>query len=105
MSNYKEYFLSKGIVIIFLFFRFPLLISCSQKFTATPINYDFKSKYDLPDYSDLNYWAASPFKSDPSDEVPKDLKNSEKDSLADVFFIYPTSYTDLKMPDGWNAHY
>ncbi len=103
MSNYKEYFLSKGIVIIFLFIPVSTLISCSQKFYGTPINYDFKSKYDLPEYNDLNYWAASPFKSDPSDEVPKDLSGSEKDSLADVFFIYPTSYTDLKMPDGWNA--
>ncbi len=68
-----------------------------------PVNYDFKSKNDMPDFSDLDYWAASPFKQDPSDEVPKDLNDSEKDSLADVFFIYPTSYTDLKMPDGWNA--
>ncbi|MEO6707554.1 MAG: DUF3089 domain-containing protein [Ginsengibacter sp.] len=26
-----------------------------------------------------------------------------KDSLADVFFIYPTTYTDRRMPMGWNA--
>jgi len=103
MSNYKEYFLSRAIVIIFLFFGCASLISCTQKMYAQPINYDFKSKNDMPDFSDLDYWAASPFKIDPSDKVPKDLNDSEKDSLADVFFIYPTSYTNLKMPDGWNA--
>jgi len=102
MSNYKEYFFPKGIAIIFLFFAYACVISCSHKMYAQPVNYDFKSKDDLPDFSDLDYWAASPFKEDPSDAVPKDL-NPEKDSLADVFFIYPTSYTDLKMPDGWNA--
>ena len=104
MSNYKEYFLSKGIVIIFLFYGLQALNSCSPKIYSQPVNYGFKSKNDLPDYSDLDYWAASPFKSNPSDDVPKDLKNSLQDSLADVFFIYPTSYTDMKMPDGWNAN-
>jgi len=102
MSNYKEYFLPKGIGIIFLFFAYSSVVSCTQKIYIQPVNYDFKSKNDMPDFADLDYWAASPFKEDPSDEVPKDL-NPEKDTLADVFFIYPTSYTDLKMPDGWNA--
>ena len=32
-----------------------------------------------------------------------DLKNESKDSLADVFFIHPTTYTDKKMDMGWNA--
>jgi len=103
MSNYKEYSLYKGIVIIFLFYSLQALNSCSPKIYSLPVNYDFKSKNDLPDYGNLDYWAASPFKSNPSDDVPKDLKNSLQDSLADVFFIYPTSYTDMKMPDGWNA--
>lgn len=104
MSNYKEYFFPKGIVIIFLFSAFPVLLSCSQKMYTQALNYDFKSKNGLPDYSNLNYWAASPFKEDPSDEVPKSLSGSAKDSVADVFFIYPTSYTDSGMPDGWNAN-
>src|SRR5690242_13638037 len=102
MSNYKEYFLSKGIAIIFLFFVYASNTSCTQKIYSLPANYDFKSKDGAPDFSDQDYWAASPFKEDPSDEVPAEL-NNEKDTLADVFFIYPTSYTDLKMPDGWNA--
>lgn len=103
MSIYKQNFLSKNIVFLFLLFPFWVLNSCSHKISGQSISYSFKSKNHLPDYSDLNYWAASPFKYDPSDNVPKDLKDQQKDSLADVFFIYPTSYTDRKMPDGWNA--
>lgn len=104
MSIFKQYFFSKGINFLFFFFSFCLSDSCSYKISGQPINYNFKNENPLPDYSDLDYWAASPFKYDPSDNVPKGLKDHSKDSLADVFFIYPTSYTDRKMPDGWNAN-
>ena len=103
MSNYKEYFSSKGIIFIFLVSSFGLMISCSHKISGQKINYQFQSKDHQPDYGDLNYWAASPFKYDPSDNVPKGLNDNTKDTLADVFFIYPTTYTDTKMPMGWNA--
>jgi hypothetical protein len=102
MSIYKQNFFSKGICFLFLFCPF-LINSCSSNISGQIKQYSFKNKNHLPDYSDLDYWAASPFKYDPSDNVPKDLRNEVKDSLADVFFIYPTSYTDSKMPDGWNA--
>lgn len=102
MSIYKQNFFSKGICFLFLFFPF-LINSCSLNISGQIKKYSFKNKNHLPDYSNLDYWAASPFKYDPSDNVPKDLRNQVKDSLADVFFIYPTSYTDSKMPDGWNA--
>ena len=62
MSNYKEYFLPKGIGIIFLFFAYASVVSCTQKIYIQPVNYDFKSKNDMPDFADLDYWAASPFK-------------------------------------------
>jgi len=103
MSNYKEYFFSKGIIFILLLYCFGVMISCSHRISGQAINYHFESETHQPDYSDLNYWAASPFKQDPSDHVSKDLKARSKDSLADVFFIYPTTYTDRKMPMGWNA--
>ena len=102
MSNFKQYFFSKDIIFILSVICFTTEISCSSKISGQAINYDFKSQDHLPDYSNLNYWAASPFKFDPSDKVPKEL-DSTKDSLADVFFIYPTTYTDPKMPMGWNA--
>lgn len=103
MLNYKRYFSYNGLVIVFFFFSFGMLMSCSHKIYTRSINYNFKSKDGRPDYSNLNYWAANPFKPNPSDNVPRDLANEVKDSLADVFFIYPTTYTDMKLPMGWNA--
>ncbi|PZP47829.1 MAG: DUF3089 domain-containing protein [Pseudopedobacter saltans] len=48
-----------------------------------------------PDYSNLYYWAASPFKKDPSDSVPSFLKDEVRTEEADVFFIHPTSYKSI----------
>jgi hypothetical protein len=103
MSNYKEYSFYKGIIFILSLFSLGWMISCSPKISGKKVNYHFESNGHRPDYSELNDWAASPFKIDPSDNVPKDFKDKIKDSLADVFFIYPTTYTDTQMPDGWNA--
>lgn len=103
MSIYKQKFLSEGIILILLFFPFVLITSCSHKISGQPVNYQFKNKTSVPDYSNLDYWAASPYKYNPSDNVPRGLKDHQKDSLADVFFIYPTSYTNMQKPDGWNA--
>ncbi|RYD78543.1 MAG: DUF3089 domain-containing protein, partial [Sphingobacteriales bacterium] len=51
----------------------------------------------LPDYSNFNDWAAHPWKWDPSDSIPKPLRNSMyRDSVVDVFFIHPTTLTDKK---------
>ncbi|MDQ2863935.1 MAG: DUF3089 domain-containing protein [Bacteroidota bacterium] len=99
MTNYKRNisFRFLSALILFLFFN---ISSCSTRNYISSITYDFKRDSSRPDYSNLNYWAASPFKYDPSDNVPLDLKDKSKDSLADVFFIYPTTYTDAKMPMG-----
>lgn len=78
-------------------------ISCSKKHFATQANYQFKSVNGNPDYNDLNYWAAHPWKKNSSDTIPPSLINIKRDSLADVFFIYPTTYIDVTMPMGWNA--
>ena len=79
------------------------LSSCSTQKYISSVSYDFKSDSGKPDYSNLNYWAACPNKYDPPDNVPSSLKEEIKYTLADVFFIYPTSYTDKKMRMGWNA--
>ncbi len=102
MTIYKRNFLLLGFVSVFLFLL-SVLVSCNAKFFTSSINYRFKSDSSKPNYSDLNYWAAHPFKKDPSDNIPSDLKNENRDSLADVFFIYPTTYTDQTLPMGWNA--
>jgi hypothetical protein len=69
------------------------LFSCSNKYRISKSHYFFKSINGKPDYSDLNYWAAHPWKWDPSDSIPKPLRNQSIDSTADVFFLHPTTYT------------
>lgn len=103
-SIYKEKRFCKDILVSLIFTSFIFNVSCRQKIYSQEINYSFESKSHVPDYSKLEYWAAHPQKYDPSDNVPKRLQKEKRDSLADVFFIYPTSYTDMKMPDGWNAN-
>jgi hypothetical protein len=75
-----------------------LLFSCSAKYRAFKNHYAFKSKTGEPDYTDMNYWAAHPWKHDPSDSIPEPLRNEYRDSVVDVFFLHPTTYTrKLKM--------
>jgi len=70
-----------------------LLFSCSDKYHAFKSQYHFRSADGSPDYADLHYWAAHPWKWDPSDSIPQPLKNEPRDSSVDVFFIHPTTYT------------
>ena len=50
-----------------------------------------------PDYSNLYYWAASPYKHDPSDSIPSFLADEKRNLVADVFYIHPTTFFgDLK---------
>lgn len=80
-----------------------LIYSCSKKNYSVLSQYHFKSENAVPDYGNLNYWAAHPWKWDPSDSIPKPYRRIFiKDSLADVFFIHPTTLTadnDIR----WNA--
>ena len=80
-----------------------LCLSCSKKNYTQQAYYQFKTETKIPDYGKLDYWAAHPWKKDLSDSVPADLKaNYKPDSLADVFFIHPTTFTDYK-DERWNA--
>lgn len=56
-----------------------------------------------PDYSDLRFWAASPFKHDTSDSIPQFLKDEVRTERADVFFIHPTSFISRRTTSSWNA--
>jgi hypothetical protein len=81
-----------------------MFVSCSMGYHQFVSAYTFKSVDNKPDYSNLDYWAAHPYKKDPSDSLPKSLRKEFKaDSAADVFFIYPTSYGDSTFPFGYNA--
>ncbi|MBC7867548.1 MAG: DUF3089 domain-containing protein [Gloeobacteraceae cyanobacterium ES-bin-316] len=73
------------------------LSSCSQKNFSSKPAYQFKSATGKPDYADLHYWAAHPWKWDPSDSIPKPLLASTfRDSVVDVFFVHPTTLTSSK---------
>lgn len=91
------------------FIKFILLLliisSCAQNNYSkfSPI-YEKEGYSDIPDYSNLIYWAAHPNKKDPSDSLPEVLANQFKPSdKVDVFFIHPTTYLDTAKPFGWNA--
>jgi hypothetical protein len=90
--------------VIFFLLLTTLIISCSTTRNIAESDYNFKAKSGIPDYGNLDYWAAHPWKHDTSDSLPASLKkNYHPDSTADIFFIYPTSYTDRTMPFGYNA--
>jgi Protein of unknown function (DUF3089) len=104
MKNYKTYWLQRSIAYNFLLFAVLMVTaSCSKKNYASLGNYNFNAAGNKPDYSNLNYWAAHPWKKDPGDSIPKPLqKNFVKDSTVDVFFLHPTTLTDKTNPN-WNA--
>lgn len=87
--------------IFALSFLLLLISGCSKKYHAFIQQYQFKEKTAIPDYNSLDYWAAHPWKKDPSDSIPKPLRSQKNDSLVDVFFLHPTTYTDIRA--GWNA--
>jgi hypothetical protein len=57
------------------------------------------------DYSNVNNWAAHSAKIDYADSIPKKLKkNIVQKKIANVFFIHPTTYTDVDAYKvKWNA--
>lgn len=64
----------------------------------------FTATDSLPDYGNLKFWAAHPWKKDPSDSIPKPLRKQAIDSTVDVFFIHPTTLTDESVAGiVWNA--
>lgn len=89
-----KYSLSLPLIILF--------IGCSPKYSKYIVPGE-KSGTGLPDYSNIDHWAAHPDKKDPSDSVPAPLKNSiVKDTSVDVFFVHPTTYTN-RSSRPWNA--
>ena len=81
-----------------------LLLSCTKNYLQFIPVYNFHSADGKPDYDNLDYWAAHPYKNDPSDSLPSALSGDIKpDSSVDIFFIHPTSYSDRTFPYGYNA--
>lgn len=78
-------------VLLFL----TLFIACAPKYNRYISRYNFSDAKPDPDYSNPDYWAAHPWKKDPSDSLPSPLqKEYLPDSTVDVFFVHPTTFTD-----------
>lgn len=89
-------------ILCFLFLPV-FFLSCSKKYLAFTDKYQFRSSDGNPDYSNLDYWAAHPWKWDPSDSIPEFLRADNRDSVVDVFFLYPTSHTKNRNKKKINA--
>ncbi len=76
-------------------FFFLLTIGCLYACTAQKTGYaqPLAAAAAAPHYSNPDHWAAHPQKRDPSDSVPAPLRKEKQDTLADVFFIHPTTFT------------
>jgi hypothetical protein len=97
---------TKGFFIVLLFTQF-LLAACRPSFLSQVPEYEkeFSNADSIPDYSQLRFWAAHPFKKDPSDSISKPLLTEQRDSSVDVFFIHPTTLTSKELAGTvWNAH-
>jgi Protein of unknown function (DUF3089) len=89
-------------LLIILFIGILFLHCASRKPTMV---FDDKKTPAVPNYSDLNCWAAHPDKEDPADKIPAgcDFKDVQKDAQVDVFFIHPTTMTYQRGNKEWNA--
>jgi len=91
--------MQRFIVLLLVIAFFGNCKSAQKTQTVTTSN-----SFEVPDYSNINNWAAHPWKYDPSDSLSKALrKNYHPDSTVDIFFLHPTSYLDKSMPFGYNA--
>ena len=89
-----------------LLFLSVLLGSCSPSYRIHTSDYarELTVADSIPSYADLRFWAAHPLKQDPSDSIPKPLRNQKSEHLADVFFIHPTTFTAKNLRGlVWNA--
>lgn len=90
---------------LFIIAAYFLMASCSQSnYAKYGPQYESEQISDVPDYSQLAYWAAHPNKKSPADSIPENLESNRTLSKdVDVFFVYPTSYLDSSKPYGLNA--
>jgi hypothetical protein len=81
-----------------------LLLSCRPSYMKHVSEYHFDTQITVPDYSRAEYWAAIPFKRNPSDSIPLPLQaGTLKDSGVDVFFLHPTTFASGD-DTAWNAN-
>lgn len=78
-----------------------LLCACAVKPAGSFVKGDVPR---VPDYSHRQSWAALPSRMDSADVVPVDtMAPRQSVARADVFYIYPTTYTGRRGHRDWNA--
>lgn len=93
-------FRNRTLNIILKTIIFSILILLSKNIHSQNIN---ETKIKKTNYSDINNWAAHPWKKNLSDSVSEGIKDRRiNDSIVDVFFIHPTTYLNKEFID-WNA--
>lgn len=100
MIDSKKAFLFIPVISCFI------LIACSPAYKSYKETYkqEFTGAASVPDYADLRYWAAHPWKKDLSDSISKGIKPEAIDTSVDVFFLHPTTLTDKESQGKtWNA--
>jgi hypothetical protein len=99
--------MTKFFYITFYCFFIIISIGCNKaayKSKAILASYESTVLNDTPNYTQLAYWAAHPYKYDVSDSVPKDIVGKYMvDSTVDVFFVHPTTYIEKEKSLGYNA--
>lgn len=91
----------------YYWFAFALIFSsCSSGIHRLSVDFSKSPTPPPPDYSLSKHWAALPQKADAADSTPRksNLQNEQASAVVDVFFIYPTIFTEKpKNHFIWNA--
>jgi hypothetical protein len=93
---------------IFFVISFAVSLKANAQSKVLIIN-DFESGPipKVPNFEDKTNWAALPTLRDMADQIPQskiNLSDNQDDAAADVFYIYPTIYTQLPENEyTWNA--
>lgn len=90
--------------LVFIFSALLPLLALAQPMKKFKTDYsrdDLEKVPVAPDYTSLTYWVAHPEKEDMADVVPGkgELKEYQANAEIDVFFIYPTIYTQKQHED------
>jgi hypothetical protein len=93
--------LNKRIFQCSLFIFYLLISSCKTYRPDHSFIADHKTL--IPDYSNLEAWAAHPLRNDLSDKTPDKLPLKNENFQVDVFFVHPTIYYGDKHEDQWNG--
>jgi hypothetical protein len=80
-----------------------IVIVSNSLITKIHAQNNLTSSVKITNYSDLNNWAAHPWKKDLSDSISDGIIDRRvNDSSVDVFFIHPTTYLQKEF-ENWNA--